>query len=132
MTAPALPIEKITAMLPRLASDHDGEIVATAKAIGRVLKGAGADWHVLTACIERGAALPPPPKRDAYVPCWDELGDDDRAEMLDLLLNENWLSDWERDFVSSIAEKHWTRDLTDKQIDVVDRLLARAFRERDR
>ena len=33
----------IAKLIPRLASDHDGEIVATARAMGRTLKAAGRD-----------------------------------------------------------------------------------------
>lgn len=34
-------------LLPRLASDHDGEVVATVRAIRRTLEGAGLDLHDL-------------------------------------------------------------------------------------
>jgi hypothetical protein len=42
-------------MIPRLASEYDGEVVATVRAIDRTLKAAGRDWHDLA------AALDPPP-----------------------------------------------------------------------
>lgn len=34
-------------LLPMLASDNDAEVVAAVRAIGRVLRNAGADWHDL-------------------------------------------------------------------------------------
>ena len=40
---------KVAALIPRLASDKDGEVVATARAIGRQLNKAGSDWHDLAA-----------------------------------------------------------------------------------
>ncbi|MEK4035811.1 hypothetical protein WOA01_23790 [Methylocystis sp. IM2] len=49
---------KIATMIPRLASDYEGEIVATARAIGRVLNGANADWHDVVVAFERGAVAP--------------------------------------------------------------------------
>lgn len=38
---------KLSRLLPRLASDHDGEVVATARAVRRALDGAGLDLHDL-------------------------------------------------------------------------------------
>lgn len=43
---------KVAKMIPRLASDHDGEVVATVKAIVRVLESSGATLHDLAAAIE--------------------------------------------------------------------------------
>ena len=34
-----------------LSSDHDGEVVGAARAIGRALQEAGADWHALADAI---------------------------------------------------------------------------------
>jgi hypothetical protein len=34
-------------LIPRLASDQPGEILATVAAIGRVLRARGCDWHDL-------------------------------------------------------------------------------------
>ena len=45
-TLPVIP-DKVLALLPRLASDADGEVVATACLIGRQLSAAGSDWHDL-------------------------------------------------------------------------------------
>ncbi len=39
--------ERLGKLIPRLASDHDGEVIATVSAIGRTLQGAGLDWHDL-------------------------------------------------------------------------------------
>ena len=44
---------KLAVLVPRLASDHDGEIVATVRAIRRTLAGAGADLHDLAAAVTR-------------------------------------------------------------------------------
>lgn len=45
--APVAP--KIAKLIPRLASDHDGEVVATVRAIRRTLESAGLDLHTLAA-----------------------------------------------------------------------------------
>jgi hypothetical protein len=41
--------DKLATLIPRLASDRDGEVVATARAIGKQLSKHGADWHDLAA-----------------------------------------------------------------------------------
>jgi hypothetical protein len=46
-------IIKIGKLIPRLASDHDGEVVATARAIQRSLQSAGADLHDLVAALDK-------------------------------------------------------------------------------
>lgn len=40
-------LDRLTKLLPRLASDHDGEVVATVAAIRRTLDADGADLHAL-------------------------------------------------------------------------------------
>jgi len=50
MTAPSAfagIAEKLGKLIPRLASDHDGEITATVAVIGRTLATARLDWHDL-------------------------------------------------------------------------------------
>jgi len=49
MTARINPL--IAKLLPRLASNHDGEVVATARAIGRLLRADGLDLHDLATAI---------------------------------------------------------------------------------
>ena len=45
---------QVTKLIPRLASDHDNGVVATARASDRTLKAAGADWHDFAAACEHG------------------------------------------------------------------------------
>lgn len=42
---------RLAKLLPLLASDQPGEVVATAAAITRTLAAAGADWHALAALV---------------------------------------------------------------------------------
>src|SRR4051812_29519552 len=44
---------RLARLIPRLASDQDGEVVATARAIARTLKAAGRDFHDLADAIGR-------------------------------------------------------------------------------
>lgn len=39
----------VAKLLPRLASEHEGEVLNVVRAIGRTLKASGADWHDLAA-----------------------------------------------------------------------------------
>lgn len=56
---PADTADRLVKLLPRLASEHDGEVVATARAIGRTLAAAGMDWHALAAAVTgKGSAAP--------------------------------------------------------------------------
>ena len=48
---PADTAAKLAKILPRLASEHDGEILATVRGISRTLAAAGLDWHALAAAI---------------------------------------------------------------------------------
>src|SRR3712207_11061 len=49
---------KIARLIPHLASEYDGEVVATVRAIERTLKGSGFDFHNLADALDQG----PPPK----------------------------------------------------------------------
>lgn len=54
MAAPALaPVApRLARLVPLLASDRDGEVLATVRAIGRTLAGAGLDFHALAAALD--------------------------------------------------------------------------------
>jgi len=52
MAALALVAPKLAKLIPLLSSDKDGEVVATARAIGRTLKNAGLDFHTLAHALE--------------------------------------------------------------------------------
>ena len=43
--------DRLGKLIPRLASDHAGEVTATVAAIGRTLAGVGLDWHDLSARV---------------------------------------------------------------------------------
>lgn len=46
--------DRLAKLIPLLASDKDGEVVATARAISRTLKAAGSDFHALADAMARG------------------------------------------------------------------------------
>jgi hypothetical protein len=63
----ALDIPVLGRLIPRLASTFDGEALAAVRAIERVLKANGRDWHDLAAVVISPPAGPPaePPPSDA-------------------------------------------------------------------
>lgn len=61
MTLSSASIGKIGKLIPRLASDHDGEVVATARAIIRSLQSSGSDLHDLASALSK-----PPREKIVY------------------------------------------------------------------
>jgi hypothetical protein len=91
-------------LIPRLASTFDCEVVATARAIERVLKTSGRNWHDLAAAVTPPAEPPvePPPSDDDWrVLCRFCAGQPAR------------LSRRELDFIVSLAQ--WRGEPTVKQ-----------------
>jgi hypothetical protein len=93
---------QLSKLVRMLSSSHDSEIVATARAIDRVLRSHRLDWHDLAQAICLPAL--------AIHPC-------DDADWRDLLAfcasRMNCLNSREREFLRSIA--HWRGNLTERQ-----------------
>lgn len=119
---------RLALLIPRLASDHDGEIVATAAAIDRTLKSAGCDWHDLASVVSSPPAASTRHRADRQgPPIWESLDRFSQLEWLHALDEWDGLSDWESGFVTSIIRSTragWR--LTAKQRAVINRLLASA------
>jgi hypothetical protein len=102
MTAVAPIASQLSKLVLMLSSNHEGEIVATARAIDRVLRSNRLDWHDLAEAI----CLPAPAAR----PC-------DDADWRDLLAfcasRMSCLNSREREFLRSIAQ--WRGNLTERQ-----------------
>jgi hypothetical protein len=107
---PATLIPTLGKLIRRLASNHDGEVLAAARAIGRVLKSNGHDWHDLAASLRS-------PVTQSQNADWRQVARfcADHAA----LLNER-----ELDFIVTIARGH--KSPTDKQLkwlrDIADRI----------
>jgi len=52
------PTDKIRKLIPRLASNHDGEVLGTVAAIRRTLESAGCDLHALAAVVNAPSMIP--------------------------------------------------------------------------
>src|SRR3954447_12535055 len=96
--------EKVAKLVGRLGSEHDGEVVATGRAIQRTLQRAGFDLHDLARALtaqpkqiivyrDRAAAGPAPTGPD-------------RAQLRDMardcLASPDQLDSWEKNFVRSL------------------------------
>lgn len=118
-------------MIPRLGSPFDHEVVATARAIERVLKSKKLDWHDFSAAV---SAQEPPARghREAAhdgAPLWRFLDCEERLQWLAALASEPMLNQWSRSFVTSIAAQIRSGcRLSPKQLECVDRILATAWR----
>ncbi|SFK79182.1 hypothetical protein [Methylocapsa palsarum] len=130
---------KITKLIPRLASDFDGEVVATARAIGRALKSAGLDWHdvanISESCLNKPASVRTSSSRKYYgraaevAPVWNKLTVTQRGAWLSAIHRQHWLSVWEADFVADICARDPAdiERLSQKQIICLNRIIGRAF-----
>src|ERR1700712_839577 len=55
--SPAEIAAKLAKIIPRLATEHEGEMINTVHAISRILVGAGLDWHALAKVIKDAGSL---------------------------------------------------------------------------
>jgi hypothetical protein len=133
-----VPTAQIAKLLPRLASTHDGEVVATARAIERVLKSSGSDWHDLTTLLIDHGAQPQQQQSNGHTqqqhdPQGSGLGARDKWDRIKWKVVANFvqshtpnLSQWEASFVDSILDQDKVL-LSDKQWrclwDIADKLI---------
>ena len=109
---PAPLIPQLDKLIRHLSSNHDGEVVATVRAIGRVLKSGGCDWHDLAARFRTPVTQIPHA--------------DWRLDVRFCFENADLLNERELDFITNIARGG--RKPTDKQMKwlcaIADRLRA--------
>jgi hypothetical protein len=55
---PAEIATKLAKIIPRLSTEHEGEVINTVRAISRILLGAGLDWHAVAKVIEKSGCVP--------------------------------------------------------------------------
>ena len=119
--APVAP--RLSKLLALLSSDHDGEVLAAARAIRRTLGSAGLSWHDLAAAITASAK-----GGQLAHPSWSCMSRQHRLQTLDRLLAVGRLSAWERAFCKRIhAAMHlWPRsEQSPKQSAILDGLISK-------
>jgi hypothetical protein len=92
---------KLAILIPRLASDFDGEVVATVRAICRILAADGHDLHDLARVVSPAPPKAPMSRKAPNVP---EDVDAIIAEAEDIL-KCTWLTKRERAFLESICDR---------------------------
>jgi hypothetical protein len=109
----------IADLVRRLASEHDGEVIATARALQRTLKSAGHDLNDLATHLEHGTAPPRPKPADPYVSPENAIHVEGKAVhwfrcvMQIEAAHMDDLDDWSRGFLASIRTR---AHLTSKQL----------------
>jgi membrane-bound lytic murein transglycosylase B len=126
---------RVAKLLPRLATDQQGEVAAVAAAISRTLKAAGHDLHDLAAHVaaeprtivvyrERPAEPQHPPSWGAAYGAASPRGRD-RALVAQCQQSKR-LSDWETAFLASLAQRLANgRDLTPRQRETLNDISAK-------
>lgn len=95
-------IPKLKLLIPRLASDSDGEVVATVAAIARTLKSNGADLHDLAAALDAGSRSGQH-KKPSYEEKPKQNPSNKWRDILNFCLaNMEWLSEREQTFVTDM------------------------------
>src|SRR3954447_13797385 len=113
MSAAAIDRERLAKLLGLMGSAHDGEVVAAARQAERLRAEAGLTWQQIM------VPTLPPPHRSAPVQTV--------ADAIEFVLDhEEALSEWERDFVRSVATQKYP--MSPKQVEVLQRLVEKARR----
>lgn len=98
-------------LIPLLGSNRDGEVIGAARAIDRVLKSAGRDWHDLAALLRL-----PMPRREIAADDW-------RGMARFCAENSARLSERELNFLATLA--CWRGSPTEKQFTWLHKIAAR-------
>ena len=115
---PVLP--RVRQLLTLLGSEHDGEVVAASRALICTLGTVGCDLHTLTAALLPAGG--PFLIRLGPAPSWQQMSTAERADALDRLLREEWLTRWERQLAVTVRRMLDRRQIT---VPISDRLVAR-------
>jgi hypothetical protein len=110
-------------LIPRLGSPFDGEVVATARAIGRALKSQKLDLHDLAAAV---TAPPTPTQWDFESQHHESAAARQMRAWLEVISRESWINEWTARFIGSLLRRRSLDDLSAKQTACVDRIIRQA------
>jgi hypothetical protein len=119
-------IEIVAKLIPRLASNHDGEVIATARAIDRTLKADHLDWHDLTRALT--ASRLPPPRGYSAAPRAESTEAIEMRRWLDAVSREPWPNDWTKQFIAGVLARGSLDRLSKKQAACANTIVAEAYR----
>jgi hypothetical protein len=114
MPLPPHILPRLDPLIRRLATDHDGEVIATVRALCRVLAAAGSDFHDLADRLTEEPRVQHEAPHQAAPSVGVILAD---------LLGHPALSLWETEFITSVSDQFRRRGrLSEKQISVLTRI----------
>jgi hypothetical protein len=97
--------ERLSKLIPRLATDADGEVLATVRAIRAALQSESLDLHDLAASIAKSKILSVPrAPQIAPAPTWDALTHLERRGWMKVILAADDLGPLERDRLQGVSE----------------------------
>jgi hypothetical protein len=113
--------DRLTKLLLMLSASNDGEVLAAARAIDRVLENEHRDWHDLVRPIcATPAPYDPQPNSHYSDRHWRSAAEFCAA-------NSALMNEWEQGFVSSILK--WRRSPTQKQLDCLESIRQRVMQQ---
>lgn len=136
MSDPPHPIgENVAKLVAMLGSDQDGEALAAARALGRVLAGAGLGFIDLAEAVKqaplqktaRKPETPEEPRLDPSAPLWSDASRPDRLALLRQLILERWLTPFQMETLNGIHDDLWLRPhlaLSQERMDFVNWMVA--------
>ena len=108
---------RLSKLLPVLASDKPGEVVAAAAAITRVMQLEGLDWHDLAGAVARGWIVPSSGAlAEVHLEEWQAIARNCMMAGADVLTAA------ERDFLHNMAARH--TDPSERQWRWIDAIAA--------
>lgn len=133
MALPSDTSTKISKLIPRLGSDHEGEIVNTVRAIERTLDSQGLTLHDLAEAIGEGPQKPPKQGPATEPPQWAAMAYRERLTWLRIVANGP-LNDWELNFLSKISPlvRRTNYPMSPKRQKILNEMIAKAWLGRAR
>lgn len=133
--------ENIAKLVAMLGSDQDGEALAAARALGRVLSTAGLSFIDLAAAVKQAplkkTARKPEkteePLLDPNAPLWSDSSRLDRLALLRQLILERWLTPFQMETLNGIHDDLWLRPhltLSQERMDFVNWMVAEWMKRR--
>lgn len=131
MTGPSASLtRRLGLLIPLLASNHEGEVVATVRAISTALAAEGFDLHDLAATVSGNLSkLQPAAASIAPPTSFDSMTHFEKRAWLDALLTVDWTTPYERGRIADVLNRVRTGldyYFTPKTRRMIDALIARA------
>lgn len=133
--------DSVSKLVAMLGSDQDGEALAAARALGRVLSGAGLSFMDLAEALKKAPLKKVSQKAkatdeaplDPNAPLWSDSSRLDRLILLRQLILERWLTPFQMETLNGIHDELWLRPqfvLSQEQTDFVNWMVAEWMKRR--